>query len=116
MKNALAQIAEITAAVKRVAIFSHTEDLRGLLAKLDRLTADHTTFSTFFAMVHAAAGGYLPSLSKAPGIASAPNIYYRFPCGRNVSFEQYFAELDLLALCYDMAQEARGDKRRAFRV
>lgn len=116
MKNALDQIARITEALNKVNHFANLNGgLAELLVMLDRLVSDHTAFKTFSYLVHAQ-GNYRPSIPKAPNnIVELISKNYRLPSGRTISIQQYYAELDLLAICYDMAQEAKGDSRRAFR-
>lgn len=65
---------------------------------LNKLTKSHTRFGSFVEMVHAEYG--TPTFEKRHGILTR---------------SAYFDELDLLSLAYDLAQEARGDNRRAFR-
>lgn len=81
---------------------------------LDRLTNSHTAFSTFGELV-SGTGDFHPHLQKAPEVYNLLGIVTMTTDGRKITREVYYAELDLLALAYNMAQEARGDNRRAFR-
>jgi len=92
-------------------------------AVFDNLTKSHTAFADFYEML-TAKGGYFPSLPRSiaetdssanPGLQSALMELVTLSDGRKITSELYYAELDLLALAYDMAQAARGDNRRAFR-
>lgn len=87
-------------------------DITGLVAKLDEITSAHTAFTTFLSLLNAA-GGYRPSIRVAP-----KGIYHALPYGVRIepTIDRMQAELDFLAMAYDMAQEARNDPRRAFRV
>lgn len=85
----------------------------GLAAFLDNLAKDHTAFYSLADLINAK-GGYFPSLMKADGGYFGLEIV-TLPNGRKLTREMQYAELDLLALAYDLAQESRGDSRRAFR-
>lgn len=97
MKKALAEIEALTAALSQIG-----KGIAGLADTLDGLTKTHTQFFTFSSLVHAVGRPVIPKV--ADGCVAA-----------NDALKQYFAELDLLALAYDMAQQARNDPRRAFR-
>lgn len=79
----------------------------------DQLTYDHTGFRNFGALINAPVNSY-PSLPKAPQVYSLSQIFTLLS-RRKVTAEIWYAELDLLALAYNIAQEARGDNRRAIR-
>lgn len=115
MYTAIDKIKKITEALQQLGAAAHevAPSFSELLTKLDEITRSYTSFNTFFRLVNRK-GSYFPSLRKMPDNFDQFDIIV-VGADREITMEQRYAELDLLALCYDMAQEARGDKRRAFR-
>lgn len=110
MKKEIQQMNALTRALAKVGV----DSLAGLQHTLDEVTKRHTGFKFFVEMVHAP-GGYFPSLPQAPsGRYPKAELVY-MSSGHKISRELFYAQLDFLAMAYDMAQEARGDARRAFR-
>ena len=66
-------------------------------SRADHLTATHTAFVDFADLIFAGNGHYFPSL-------------------QTIGKGKDTAERNELADLYDRAQEARGDRRRAFRL
>lgn len=116
VKNAFGNLAKLESGFLKVALATQhaLNATESLVATFDNLTREHTAFQSFSQLVHAE-GDYFPSLHKAPEGEYDKNELVFFACGRTITRELQYAELDLLALAYDMAQEARGDSRRAHR-
>lgn len=112
MNKVLKNIATLEAAFLKV-VEAFKSSL-GSTVVLDNVAKDHTAFDDFAALAHAD-GGYFPSLHKAPLDDYNENEVVTLANGRKLTRKMQYAELDLLALAYNMAQEARGDNRRAFR-
>ncbi len=89
------------------------ETVKYYIECLDGITRSNTAFASFEALVNAP-GGYFPSFPTTP-LAYSKNRVMRMANGREIKATVYYAELEMLAAAYDLFQEARGDKRRAFR-
>lgn len=109
MKEALNKIGFLTS---RLQFFRW--DFNDLAKTLDELARSHTASESFGALLDAK-GGYFPSLLKTPETKYDKTEIVHMNDGRKITAELHYAELDLLALAYDMMQEIRGDSRRAFR-
>lgn len=107
--EAVAKVRALTAAFQKTG-----RDLLTISEALDRITRSYTAFGSFWLLVNAA-GNYRPSLLRAPERAYNRNEPVYLPDHRQVTREVYYAELDFLAIAYDLAQEQRGDSRRAYR-
>lgn len=109
--TAIQKIEALTAALRKTG----ETNIATLQTTLDSITSSHTAFGDFTKLIHAE-GNYFPSLHKAPEkYRKSEMVTLGGAPLRKITREQQYAELDLLALAYDMAQEARGDSRRAFR-
>lgn len=113
MKNPVASCLAFAAALEN-ALPSLQMTAKDTGNALDFLTREHTAFGYFSELVNAK-GGYGPSLHKAPEHFHLKAEVVHMPSGRKITAEMRYAELDCLAIAYDIAQEARGDSRRAFR-
>lgn len=120
--------ADLTAAYRRIAeayIYGVTTFASFASIALDGLTNSHTMFRTFSQLVNSFPSAncthfpvnfaHILRLQKTPEVYELGKIVTMATDDRQITAEIYYAELDLLALAYDMAQEARGDNRRAFR-
>lgn len=96
MTKAEAETEELTEALKKIG-----RTLPEILKTLDALTREHTGFPDFRSLIYAE--GNPPEFSKRP-----PHPVSSFS-------QNIYAEYDLLALAYNMAQQARNDPRRSFR-
>lgn len=106
--KALAEIKTLTEALQKIG-----KPFAEILPTLDTITKSHTAFPTFQDLINAK-GGFFPSIQRTPKNICKRSKWY-LSDGRTISSEMRYAELELLALAYDMAQTARGDSRRAFR-
>lgn len=95
-QKAIGQVEKLRAALEAVGDICFTT----VREYLDSLTKTHLGFVDFSALVRSKHTPYIP-----------------FKPDFEVSdyFKKVYAELDFLALAYDMAQEVRGDYRRAYR-
>jgi len=110
------QLAAINNAVHNLtyAIQKAATSYPAFTAMLDTLAKRHTAFPNFAALVQAEQG-YFPSLPSAPDTYNTTELV-DYGDGVFQTVETKFAELDLLALAYDITQEERLDPRRALRV
>jgi len=116
MKSPVEHAAEINRAVTQVAnAFTNAAGFFPAFSSyLDTLTRRHTVFSDFTELVNAEQG-YFPSLLSAPAEYDRLEIV-ALDCDLNGTAELMYAELDLLAVAYDITQESRDDRRRVLRV
>jgi len=107
MKAAIAKIEALSTAIRFIG-----RDFAEIQTALDEITASHTSFPTFRDLLNAP--NYRPSLLQAPEDYYHSEIIHMTD-GRKITAELRYAELDFLALAYNMAQKVRGDHRLAFR-
>lgn len=131
MKNPVQSCLAFAAALQKIMPVINSPKETGNL--LDFLTKEHTGFENFAELTNAP-GGYFPSIQTAPEQPECPqdcscegecmarglppyNVaeVVHMASGRKVTLEWFYNELDCLAIAYNIAQEGRGDTRRAFR-
>lgn len=105
--TSLERIQALTAALEKIGetLNNDTKDV------LDRLAREHTRIATcFFDLINSP---YTFICMPMPSHMNKQQVFKLRE--REITMEQYFAELHLLALAYDLAQQAQGSPKRAYR-